>query len=75
MKKRLVVGGGEDEILVVMVNTAESGNQIASIGFAAADTAGLEEVGVEADVHNWVIGQRLGVNYNLTHLQFGMETG
>ena len=51
MKKGLVVGRGEDEILVVMVNTAESVNEAAGIGFTAANTAGFEEMSVDADVH------------------------
>jgi hypothetical protein len=55
VEKGLVLGGGEEVVVVLMVKTAESGNKAAGIGFAAANTAGLEEVGVDADVH-WVIG-------------------
>jgi hypothetical protein len=51
----LVVGGSEEMVGVVGINTAESGNEIAGVCFAAANTAGFEKMGVDADLHG-VIG-------------------
>ena len=57
MEKGLILGCGEDVIVVLVVNMAESGNKAAGIPFAASNTAGLKKTGVNADVHavDWLI--------------------